>query len=316
MNLSTPVDITPMDEQLVYGDKLLFLGSCFADEIGSICRNYGFDALVNPFGPLYNPASICQTLQHLNNPIPFSSNDIIPVNEEFFCTFSHNTEFWNSSPLELLTFINQHLQSSSQHFLQSKWIVISLGSSFAYRYLLTNQIVSNCHKLPPQQFSREFLQADTSATLLSQIIQSFPQKQFILTISPLRHLRDGLHQNQLSKAALLLAVNEVCSQYPNAHYFPAYEILLDELRDYRFYNEDMIHPTQQSIQYIWDAFATFAVQPDQMPILKEIQELRQMLLHKPLFPQSQTYHDFEIKKNNKLHTIIDKYPSVIINNLI
>lgn len=315
MTFSTPVDITPMEEQLVYGDKLLFLGSCFADEIGSLCHSYGFDALVNPFGPLYNPASICQTIQHLNNPTPFSPNDVIPVNDEFYCTFSHNTDFWNSSPSQLLDSVNQHLQFSAQHFAQSKWIVVSLGSSYAYRFLKTNQIVSNCHKLPSQQFSREFLSTEISSSLLSQLVQSFPQKQFIITISPLRHLRDGLHQNQLSKAALLLAADNVCSNYPNAHYFPAYEILLDELRDYRFYKEDMIHPTQQSVNYIWDAFVNFAIQPNQLPILKEVQELRQMMLHKPLFPQSRTYHDFELKKENKINTIIEKYPSVIIDNL-
>ena len=213
MNLSTDVKIQPIEQRIVYGDKLLFLGSCFADEIGNICKGLGFDALVNPFGVLFNPASICQSVERLESGKDFTKDDVIEVGGEFYCTFSHNTEFWNPSPEKLLETVNGSLNSARQHFLQAKWIVISLGTSWIYRHKQCGLIVSNCHKLPSQLFQREFLTAEQSTELLSQLVEKHKDKQFIFTISPLRHLKDGLHENQISKAALLLAVDEICKRW-------------------------------------------------------------------------------------------------------
>lgn len=142
-------------------------------------------------------------------------------------------------------------------------------------------------------------------------MNTFPDKQFIFTVSPLRHLKDGLHENQLSKASLLLAVDEVCKAFDNAHYFPAYEILLDELRDYRFYKEDMVHPTDQAVRYIWEKFVQYAVNPSEYPAMAAAQELQQMLQHKPLFPDSDAYRKFEMLKEQKVKELRDKYPEVM-----
>ena len=147
------------------------------------------------------------------------------------------------------------------------------------------------------------------------MLDAFPDKQFIFTVSPLRHLKDGLHENQLSKASLLMAVDEVCKSHDNAHYFPAYEILLDELRDYRFYKEDMIHPTSQAVRYIWERFVDYAINPSEYPAMKAAEELKQMFQHKPLFPDSEAYRKFEVLKERKTEDLKIRCPQVRVENL-
>lgn len=311
MNLTTPIIITPLTQSIVYDDSLLFLASCFADEVGAICRGLGFNAQVNPFGTLYNPASIAQSIKRLHAGTPFTSSEVIQVGKEFFCTFSHNTDFWSPSEEALLEKVNKHLAEAHSHFINAKWIILSLGTSWAFRNKTSNQIVSNCHKLPANCFDRVFLNTDQSVAILAELLKAFPDKEFIFTVSPLRHLKDGLHENQLSKASLLLAVDEVCRSHENAHYFPAYEILLDELRDYRFYKEDMVHPTDQAVRYIWEKFVEFAIDPSEYPAMKAAEELKQMLQHKPLFPDSDAYRKFELLKEQKVKELRDKYPEVM-----
>ncbi len=316
MIFHTKVNIKPLDETIHYGDGLLFLGSCFADEVGGICRGLGFDALVNPFGVLYNPASIAQSVERLTSGKPFCHEEVIRVGEGQCCTFSHNTAFWNVSEAALLDQVNESLNAAHEHFAKSKWIIVSLGTSWVFRNKENGQAVSNCHKLSARQFDREFLSVEDSAECLAKMLQNHPEKQFVFTVSPLRHLKDGLHENQLSKAALLLAVDQVCKQFENAHYFPAYEILLDELRDYRFYKEDMVHPTEQAVRYIWERFVDFAVDPKEKPAMKAAAELQKMLRHKPLFPESETYMSFESLKEEKINEMKCDFPAVCIENLI
>jgi len=292
MILQTEIKIQPLEQTIAYGDGLLFLGSCFADEVGGICRGLGFDAMVNPFGVLYNPASIAQSVERLHSGKPFSHEDVIAVGEGQYCTFSHNTAFWNNSEVALLEQVNQSLADAHTHFLDSKWVVISLGTSWVFQDKETQKVVSNCHKLSAARFER-----------------------LCLSMEPLRHLKDGLHENQLSKAALLLAVDQVCKQIENVHYSPAYEILLDELRDYRFYKEDMVHPTEQALHYIWERFADFAIDLKEKPAMKAAAELRQMLHHRPMSLESEAYKKFELQKEKKANQLKRDFPRVRINNL-
>ena len=315
MLFHTEIIIHPLNQTIVYSDGLLFLGSCFADEVGSICHGMGFNALINPFGVLYNPASIAQSVERLDSGKPFSREEIIAVGEGQFCTFSHNTAFWKTSENELLTEVNASLETAHSHFAQTKWVIISLGTSWVFRHKATGLVVSNCHKLPANQFEREFLTMQHSVDYLSDMVEKHPEKQFIFTVSPLRHLKDGLHENQLSKAALLLAVDHVCKRYENAHYFPAYEILLDELRDYRFYKEDMVHPSEQAVHYIWERFTDFAIDPAEKPAMKIALEVKQMLQHKPLFPESESFQKFEQRKMEKTAELTKQYPKVILEHL-
>lgn len=310
MIFHTEINIKPLEQTVVYADALLFLGSCFADEVGAICKGLGFNALVNPFGVLYNPASIAQSVERLDSGRPFTRDDVIAVGERQYCTFNHNTAFWNTSEDMLLQTINQRLGEAHEHFMKSKWLVVSLGTSWVFKHRMSGQIVSNCHKLPAHQFDREFLTVERSSQYLSGIVERHPEKQFIFTVSPLRHLKDGMHGSQLSKAALLLAVNEICRQFANAHYFPAYEIMMDELRDYRFYKEDMVHPTEQAVRYIWERFAEFAINASEKPAINAAAELRQMLEHKPLFPETEAFKRFELQKERKTAELKKNYPDV------
>lgn len=304
-----------MEQTIRYGDGLLFLGSCFADEVGNLCKGLGFNALVNPFGVLYNPASIAAAIHRLHSGKPFAHEDVIRTGGGFFCTFSHNTGFWNLSEEALLNHVNKALATSHRCFSEAHWIVVSLGTAWVYRYRATLEVVANCHKLPSQLFDRSRLSVPCMVTLLSDFVKANPNKRFVFTVSPLRHLRDGLHENQLSKAALLLAVDEVCKTYGNAHYFPAYEILLDELRDYRFYKEDMVHPTEQAVCHIWEKFVEFAINPLEKPAMKAAAELKQMLHHKPVFPESEAFRKFEALKIQKTKALEKNHPRVCIKNL-
>ena len=315
MEFFTPIKITPLPQTISYGDGILFLGSCFADEVGSICRGLGFNAQVNPFGVLYNPLSIAKALRRFHSGQPFSHEEVVKVGEEFYCTFSHNTNFWSSSEAALINNVNDHLAKAHERFAQSKWIILSLGTAWVYRHRATQEVVANCHKLPSQLFDRYCLSVEAASKRLADLLQSFPDKQFVFTVSPLRHLKDGLHGNQLSKSTLLLAVNHVCEQFHNAHYFPAYEILLDELRDYRFYKEDMVHPTDQAVRYIWERFVSFAINPNELPALQAASELKQMLHHKPLFPDSDAYRKFDRQREQKLTELGQRFPNVMVENL-
>jgi hypothetical protein len=315
MILQTEIKIQPLEQTIAYGDGLLFLGSCFADEVGGICRGLGFDAMVNPFGVLYNPASIAQSLDRMNSGKPFRYEEVIRVGEGQYCTFSHNTAFWNLSEQALLAHVNQSLAKAHAHFMKAKWVIISLGTSWVFQDKETQKVVSNCHKLPAARFERLLLSVEQSAQFLSEMVHQHPDKQFIFTVSPLRHLKDGLHENQLSKAALLLAVDQVCKQFENAHYFPAYEILLDELRDYRFYKEDMVHPTEQAVRYIWERFADFAIDLKEKPAMKAAAELKQMFQHRPLFPESEAFKRFEQLEEKKINELRRDFPKICINNL-
>ena len=315
MKLLTEISINPLEQTIHYGDGLLFLGSCFADEVGSICRGLGFDAMVNPFGVLYNPVSVANAVHRLASGRPFAHEEVIRTGEEYYCTFSHNTTFWQPTEEALLKKINASLLVAHERFKAARWVMVSLGTSWVFRNKESGQVVSNCHKLPARQFDREFLTVEQSVDCLIKMLQAYPDKQFVFTVSPLRHIKDGLHGNQLSKASLLLAVDEVCKAFDNAHYFPAYEILLDELRDYRFYKEDMVHPTEQAVRYIWERFVDFAIDPKEKPAMKAAADLKQMLQHMPVFPESEAFKRFESLRVEKINEMKCDFPAVCIENL-
>ena len=306
-----------MEQRISYGDKMLFLGSCFANEVGTICRDLGFNALTNPFGVLFNPVNIGNAIKRMKSGKPYTHNDVANVGEgEFFCTFEHNTEFWSTSEEELLKRINQELDANSQHFKQTQWVVVSLGTAWVYRLLQSSQVVSNCHKLPARMFERSMLTVYTATTVLNEIVADNNDKHFIFTVSPLRHLKDGLHENQLSKATLLLAVDNVCKANTNAFYFPAYEILLDELRDYRFYKDDMMHPTAQAVRHIWEKFCDFAISDNSRTIMKEAEALQAMMRHRPMFPGSRHYDDFIKQREAKAKDLKERHPEIMMENLM
>ena len=262
MKILTPVDIPKPERQIDFSSKILCLGSCFADSMGEKLTQYGFDCLVNPFGTLYNICSVFNSLMRLgavsgllrssDNPL-FSKEDIILRPDGKFVTWSHHSRCGlrqaDGTAEDFLKKANQDLNHAADFFCQADTVIITLGTSFVYKLKGTEFVVSNCHKFPAKDFERVFVPTEDTTEMIAQIKAMFPKKRFVFTVSPIRHLADGAHGNNLSKSALLLAIENA-----GAEYFPSYEIMLDELRDYRWYAEDMTHPSEAAIKYIFEKF--------------------------------------------------------------
>ena len=300
MKLQTPVADEPCKVGISYEDKIMMLGSCFTDNIGRQLADYGFDVCVNPFGTLYNPVSILRSVERLISGTPFTAEDCVQIGagDTRWCSFSHHTSFARASREEFLEHANMALKAAHEHFLSCSKVIITLGTSWCFRHKESDAIVSNCLKHPASEFFRERLSAAEVTEALRRIVELCCEssagvcpKQFIFTVSPIRHFKDGAHGNQISKSALLLGIDDLLAGLPAdlsmnpfyfADYFPAYEIVMDELRDYRFYAEDMCHPTQQTVDYIRERFLGWALHADESPRLQEkIREYRRSC-HIPL----------------------------------
>lgn len=271
MKLQTPVADEKCRVGISYDDKIMMLGSCFSDNIGKRLSELGFDVCVNPFGTLYNPASIASAVSRLVNGEHFTEKDCVEIGAgcERVCSFSHHTSFSGTDAKEFLTKANDALDKASLFFRECNKVIITLGTSWCFRHIGTGSIVSNCLKHPAVEFQRERLEVQEIADLLKEIMNTDcgKRKEYIFTVSPIRHFKDGAHGNQLSKAGLLLGIDSVIGD--RAEYFPAYEIVMDELRDYRFYAEDMCHPTSQTTEYILERFLGWALPADEKQVLEE-----------------------------------------------
>ena len=249
LKLQTPVMLDAAPVSISYSDRILVLGSCFADEIGNRLSAAGFKVLVNPFGTLYNPVSIGNALARLGSGVPFTEDDVVEMgaNAGRVCSFWHHTSFARQTAEEFLENANTALKQASAFWKTCNRVIVTLGTAWAFRFNESGETVANCLKRPAAEFTRYRLTVAQTAALLQGFLQRNPDKEFIFTVSPIRHLGDGAHGNQLSKSTLLLATEGL-------PYFPAYEIMMDELRDYRWWAEDMVHPTQQAAAYLCDRF--------------------------------------------------------------
>lgn len=272
LKLQTPVTDLPCKVSISYEDRILMVGSCFSDNIGKQLADFGFNVCVNPFGTLYNPVSILQSIEMLAGSRLFTSEDCIQIGagDERWCSFSHHTSFARLSQEEFLSIANEALSTAREFFKSCNKVIITLGTAWCFRNVGTGRVVSNCLKRPASEFVRERLSSSEVVSCLQRIALLCPDKEFIFTVSPIRHFKDGAHGNQVSKASLLLGVEDfmACSDVA-ADYFPAYEIMMDELRDYRFYAEDMCHPSAQAVDYIRERFLTWALPTSEHSRLEE-----------------------------------------------
>ena len=282
MKLQTPVEIRAGKVKISPDDRTVILGSCFADNIGRKIRDIGFNVCLNPFGTLYNPASIAGAVDRLRSGRPFTEDEcrMMGSGAGLVCSFSHHTSFARKSAGEFLDNANAALEKASAFFRTCNRMIVTLGTSWCYRHVGDGRIVSNCLKRDAGEFVRERLGVGETVRLLEGIAGDSGIGT-IFTVSPIRHLKDGAHGNQLSKATLLIAADEVCSRLGNCDYFPAYEIVMDELRDYRFYAEDMLHPSQQTVDYIWERFRESAVPEKEQERVKEMEKEFRRSLHRP-----------------------------------
>lgn len=260
MNLSTPVEIEPLPLRLGFDSRLMFVGSCFADSIGEIMREAGFNAAVNPFGVVYNPVSVANSFERMRSRQPFGPADVVEC-DGLFTSFYHHSRFSRPTAEEFLSSANASLEEAADAFDAASVCVVTLGTTRVFRHIARDMVVSNCHKINPREFSQEMLSLEQCVQQLERAVAAAPDKRWIFTVSPIRYLSFGAHCNQICKSTLLLAVDEVVRRHPSAVYFPAYEIMMDELRDYRFYDEDMAHPSHLARELIFERFCRFAVDP-------------------------------------------------------
>ncbi|MDO5442292.1 MAG: GSCFA domain-containing protein [Bacteroidia bacterium] len=283
IKLQTPVVFQPSRTGIGFSDSVAVLGSCFADNIGQRMKAAGFDVCVNPFGTLYNPVSIVNAAARLQSGIHFTEKDCVGMGAGagLVCSFNHHTSFARPDAAQFLSCANTALEEASSFWKRADKVIITLGTAFCYRNIESGEVVANCLKRPAAEFAREMLDVRTVSMLLDGMVTRYPDKHFILTVSPIRHMSDGAHANQLSKSTLLLAVENM-SKYSSVEYFPAFEIMMDELRDYRFYAEDMVHPTSQAADYIWERFCDFAVSDKEKETLKNNIKAWRQSQHRPL----------------------------------
>jgi len=285
MKWHTQVEITPLKERIKYSDEIFCLGSCFAGEMGAIMQNLRFRISVNPFGVLFNPGSVIKAIERLKSRTLFRDEDLI-MSGDICKSFSHGSEFAATSREEFLTKNNGILEIASDSFQRSNWVILTFGTSWVYKERQSGEVVSNCHKLPDSYFTRELMDTNEIIELVDRAVKDNPGKRWILTVSPVRHLKDGANGNQLSKARLLLAIEKLAEKNENVFYFPAYEIFMDELRDYRFYASDMVHPSQDAVKYIWELFIKYAIDDSCLKFIKKVEEYNNLINHRVLFPGS------------------------------
>ena len=289
------------------------MGSCFSENIGQKLSQFKFRTDINPFGTLYNPLSIGAAVEILKEKKKYTSQDLILQNGVYH-SMDHHSQFSSVSEKECLSAINDRIEFSSGTLKKTNIVFITFGTRYVYTDKFSGKVVANCHKLPEMLFNRYPLDicdiVEAGIKLISSLKQISPDIKCIFTVSPIRHWKDGAHNNQLSKAALLIAIDGIQKAHPDSTaYFPAYEILMDELRDYRFYADDMLHPSPLAVEYIWQRFAETFIHPDSISIMKEWSHIVKAIQHKPFNSQSEQYRNFILQTLLKIERIKEKFPS-------
>ena len=283
LKLQTKVECGTSPVRLSYSDGIMLLGSCFADNMGVRMSDAGFEVCVNPFGTLYNPVSLRNAVERLESGTPYTEADCVEMGAGagLVCSFHHHTSFARKTPDEFLAVANASLAAAHERWRAAGLVILTLGTAYCFRHAVSGLVVSNCLKRPAREFVRERLSVGETETILRDLTGRFPDKRFILTVSPIRHMGDGANANQLSKGTLLLAADAVADG-ERIVYFPAYEIVMDELRDYRFYAEDMVHPSAQAVDYIWERFCDFALPEGERQTLVENMKACRCKQHRPI----------------------------------
>ena len=294
-NFRTEVPIQKSNVELNHNRPILSFGSCFAFEIFKKLKNYGFHAQ-HPGGVIYNPISILDIILRGLNNISYVSKDLVRNRNTHFSWFHNGKDYHDVSFEKLIHQLNDENTIVKELLKNKPLILITFGTAIVHELQSTSQIVANCHKQNSTLFRKRKLTVEEITTPWKNLIQQV-DAEFIFTVSPVRHLKDGLVENNLSKSALLLAVEEIISAFPNkSTYFPSYEILLDELRDYRFYDSDWIHPSQEAVDYIWEKFSRSFIADYNQKLILEIEKIRKDLNHKILFEIDKEFYKKLLKK--------------------
>ena len=317
MQFRTQIPLSKSSNPIDYNSKVLSFGSCFAENMADKFDYFKFQNETNPFGIIFNPVSIEKVIERAVTENWFTEKDVFFHNERWN-SFEVHSDLSNSDRQELLETLNKAISETHKQLKEATHIIITYGTAWIYRNMESDEIVANCHKVPQKQFSKELLSVDTIQKSIQNTINLIhtlnPDINFIFTISPVRHIKDGFAENQLSKSHLFAALHQVLkthnSQLITANYFPSYEIMMDELRDYRFYGEDMLHPNQVAIDYIWHKFSENYIAENAISIMNEIDEIQKSLRHRSFNPESEQHQQFLAKLQQKINVLGEKLPHI------
>ena len=315
MKWCTPISIPSQKGYLQHGIAMILMGSCFADNIGSYLMRGKFDIVTNPFGTLYNPASIAGALKRLIEHRKYSLEELRCGNNLWY-SYHHHGKFSQATSEETLSGINRAYSEAIEMLPRCQRLIITFGTAYLYKLRENNEVVANCHKQPAALFERTKMSVEEVVACWDETLQLLwqhtPQCEVLFTVSPIRHLSDGAHENQLSKSTLLLATDILCHKYPDrCRYFPAYEIVLDELRDYRFYAADMTHPSTQAVEYIASRLAETYFTDETMAIVEQCNRIGNGLQHRPLYgTNNEQYKTFATKLLQQMETVENACPGI------
>ncbi|MGB5363048.1 MAG: GSCFA domain-containing protein [Aureibaculum sp.] len=313
MQFRTEISIQKENHLIDYDSDIILLGSCFAENIGDKLSYHKFNSLVNPYGILFHPIAIEKAITQSINQIKYTKEDLYFFNE-LWSSFNHHSKFSSINSENILSKINKGIANFNLRLRSASHLIITLGTAWVYRFIEKDKIVANCHKIPQKKFTKELLSIDDISESLEAIITLIKSVNknisVILTLSPVRHLKDGFIENSLSKAHLLSAIHEVINIKEKIHYFPSYEIMIDELRDYRFYDEDMLHPNSMAIKYIWDKFRNSWMSEKTVKLSNKVENLQQSLAHRPFHPESKQHQAFLKSIKDQISSLNKQYPNI------
>ncbi|WP_406845398.1 GSCFA domain-containing protein [Flavobacterium soyae] len=312
MQFRTQIPISKSNNPIDYNSKILSVGSCFVENMAQKFDYFKFQNETNPFGIIFNPVSIEKLFSRVCNEDVFTEKDIFFHNERWH-SFEVHSDLSNADRQELLETLNKAISETSKKIKEATHIIITFGTSWIYRNIESTEIAANCHKVPQKQFLKELLSVEVIQKSIQNtidLIQTLnPNINFIFTISPVRHIKDGFVENQLSKSHLFTALHSALNTEHlklNTEYFPSYEIMMDELRDYRFYKEDMLHPNQIAIDYIWKLFSENYISQESISTMQEVDEIQKSLRHRSFNPESEQHQKFLAKLQQKMNLLEEK----------
>jgi hypothetical protein len=317
MELRTTFEIIPSEQKISYYDPVMFIGSCFATSIGNRFQKGRMPVMINPAGTVYNPVSVCNTLDFIAEKKIYTSEDLYNYKGTWI-SFDHYTDFSSTDCEEILERINRRSEEAHSFLSSTRFLFVTFGTARTYIWIKSGKIVSNCHKIPSGEFHNELLSVDAITSLwdgqLNKLKQLYPGLKVIFTISPIRHWKDGAHGNQVSKSVLFLAVEKLLKHPTNPEYFPAYELIMDDLRDYRFYNNDMLHLSDMAVDYIWEKFCNCYFEEPTKDLWREISKISGALSHEIQTSNQEQIKLFAQTMISRIESLQLRYPQIALEN--
>lgn len=319
MKWRTEITLPQAAHPIGYHDPVVMLGSCFTENTGAKLERYLFDVTINPFGVVYNPLSIKNSIYALLHKEKYAPADLQQQNELWF-SFDHYTKFSDPDPDAALDKINRAFIPAKIKLATAGHLLITFGTAYVYALKETGRVVSNCHKIPAAQFSRRILPVEEIVQQTGEMVEALlavqPGMKIILTVSPVRHIKDGFTENQRSKASLLLAAGQLVTLFPETcSYFPSYEIMMDDLRDYRYYANDMLHPNEQATEYIWSLFRDSNISDEAAGVIEQLEPLLNAMNHRPLHRNTKAWSAFENAIREKRRKLKNDFPFLQWNKI-